>query len=184
MTDTQSRFPDTEISPELFRDPYGEEQLDVSRDAFEAMLAEHQTISGDIKEGEIVKARVLRTTESTVILEFGFKSEGAVPLDEFKDADEIEPGDEVEVLLESLEDDDGVVVLSKKKADFLRVWELIKEAYESDQPVKGILTRKIKGGVTVDIRVQTHVLRIVLLHGRRAAAILWARRVVEHLPWH
>ncbi len=140
-----------EISPELLHDPYGEEPLDVSRDDFEAMLADHQTARGDIKEGEIVKARVLRTTDSSVILEFGFKSEGAVPIDEFKDAEAVSPGQEVEVLLESLEDDDGVVVLSKKKADFLRVWELIKDAYESDRPVKGLLTRKIKGGVTVDI---------------------------------
>ena len=140
-----------EISSELLHDPYGEEPLDISRDDFEAMLADHQTARGDIKEGEIVKARVLRTTDASVILEFGFKSEGAVPLDEFKDTDAVEPGQEVEVLLESLEDDDGVVVLSKKKADFLRVWELIKDAYESDRPVEGLLTRKIKGGVTVDI---------------------------------
>ena len=56
-----------------------------------------------------------------------------------------------EVLLESLEDDDGIVVLSKKKADFLRVWEKIREAHEADEPVEGMLARKIKGGVTVDI---------------------------------
>ena len=144
-------LPSDEISPELLHDTYGEEVLDISRDAFEAMLDEHRTAGGDIREGQIVKARVLRITESTVILEFGFKSEGAVPLDEFKDPDEVVPGQEVEVLLESLEDDDGVVVLSKKKADFLRVWELIKDAHENDRPVKGLLTRKIKGGVTVDI---------------------------------
>ena len=106
---------------------------------------------GDVREGEIVHAKVLRVTESMVILEFGFKSEGAVPLDEFKDRDAIEPGQEVEVLLESLEDDDGIVVLSKKKADFLRVWEKIREAHEADEPVEGMLARKIKGGVTVDI---------------------------------
>ena len=140
-----------DISPELFHDPFGQEVLDVSRADFEALLDAHQTARGDIREGQIVKARVLRTTEATVILEFGFKSEGAVSLDEFKDAGTIEPGQEVEVLLESLEDDDGVVVLSKKKADFLRVWELIRDAYDNDQPVKGLLSRKIKGGVTVDI---------------------------------
>ena len=140
-----------EISPELIHDPFGEEILDVSRDDFEAMLDEHRTAAGDIREGQIVRARVLRITEATVILEFGFKSEGAVPLDEFKEPDAIEVGQDVEVLLESLEDEDGVVVLSKKKADFLRVWELIKDAYENDRPVKGLLTRKIKGGVTVDI---------------------------------
>jgi small subunit ribosomal protein S1 len=60
-------------------------------------------------------------------------------------------GEDIEVLLESLEDDDGAVVLSKKKADFLRVWEKIREAHEDDRPVKGTLVRKIKGGVTVDL---------------------------------
>ena len=145
-----SLIPD-ELSPELLNDPFGEEEMDITRIAFEDMLAQHQTASGDIREGEIVKARVLSVSDNSVILEFGFKSEGAVSRDEFKDADGLEAGQEVEVLLESLEDDDGIVVLSKKKADFLRVWELIKEAYENDRPVEGVLTRKIKGGVTVDI---------------------------------
>jgi small subunit ribosomal protein S1 len=137
------------ISPELFHDPYGEEPTSRSREEFEALLVEFSEDFKHIKEGEIVKARVLRVSESFVILEFGFKSEGSVALDEFKEAPEV--GDEVEVLLESLEDDDGVVVLSKKKADFLRVWEKIREAHEADRPVKGTLVRKIKGGVTVDI---------------------------------
>ena len=139
------------ISPELHADPYGEEELDISSADFEALLSEHAITMGDFREGEIVKAKVLRVTDTMVILEFGFKSEGAVALDEFKDRDTIEAGQEVEVLLESLEDDDGIVVLSKKKADFLRVWEKIREAHEADEPVEGMLTRKIKGGVTVDI---------------------------------
>ncbi|MCH7856395.1 MAG: 30S ribosomal protein S1 [Gemmatimonadetes bacterium] len=139
------------ISPELLSDPYGEEVLDISAADFEALLSDHADVMGDFREGEIVHAKVLRVTDSMVILEFGFKSEGAVPLDEFKDRDSIAPGQEVEVLLESLEDDDGIVVLSKKKADFLRVWEKIREAHEADEPVEGMLARKIKGGVTVDI---------------------------------
>jgi len=137
------------ISPELFNDPYGEEQLDTSKEEFEAMLSKFSGEFQDFREGEIVNAKVLRVTSSSVILEFGFKSEGAVPLDEFKEPPE--SGTEIEVLLESLEDDDGVVVLSKKKADFLRVWEKIREAHEADRPVKGTLVRKIKGGVTVDL---------------------------------
>ena len=139
------------ISPELFHDPYGEEEMDLSRDDFEAVLEEFGGEMQDAREGEIVTARILSITDTTVILEFGFKSEGAVPLDEFKDPSALSPGDEVDVLLESLEDDDGVVILSKRKADFLRVWERIKDAYEADQPVRGTLARKIKGGVTVDL---------------------------------
>jgi len=136
---------------DLYSDPYGEEEFDLSRDDFEAILSQHQDTFGEVKEGEIVQAKVLRITDASVILDFGFKSEGAVSKEEFKDADSIEVGQEVEVLLESLENEDGVVVLSKKKADFLRVWEKIKEAHEADRPVEGMLVRKIKGGVTVDL---------------------------------
>jgi small subunit ribosomal protein S1 len=140
---------DTGIDPLLKYDPYGQEELDISRDEFAAMLGEYEEDFAGIREGEIVKASVLDVTETAVILEFGFKSEGSVARDEFKDVPE--KGEEVEVLLESLEDDDGIVVLSKKKADFLRVWEKIKDAYEDDRPVRGTLVRKIKGGVTVDL---------------------------------
>jgi small subunit ribosomal protein S1 len=141
----------TGISPELSMDPYGEEELDISRGDFESLLADFAGDLQDVREGEIVSARILKITSGAVILEFGFKSEGAVPLDEFKNPEELTVGDEVDVLLESLEDDDGVVVLSKRKADFLRVWEKIKAAHEEDRPVKGVLARKIKGGVTVDL---------------------------------
>jgi small subunit ribosomal protein S1 len=74
-----------------------------------------------------------------------------VPLEEFKDPQNLQVGDEVEVFLEHLEDQDGAVVLSKKKADFMRVWEKIRVAHESDQPVEGTLTKKIKGGVVVNL---------------------------------
>jgi small subunit ribosomal protein S1 len=120
-------------------------------DEYDDMLAMYDDTLSDIVEGEIVKAKVLRKTDTAVILDVGFKSEGAVPLDEFRDPDELQPGDEVEVFLESLEDQEGVVVLSKKKADFLRVWEKIKSAYDNDETVPGALKRKIKGGVTVDL---------------------------------
>ena len=104
-----------------------------------------------IDEGEIVKSKVLEIRDNMVILDIGFKSEGAVPLEEFKDHPDLKAGDEVEVLLEHLEDQEGSVVLSKKKADFMRVWERIRQAYENDQPVEGTLVKKIKGGVVVDL---------------------------------
>ncbi|HEX9938816.1 MAG TPA: 30S ribosomal protein S1 [Longimicrobium sp.] len=130
-------------------DLWDEDEYDAEE--YEAMLEMYDDTLTNIEEGEIVQARVLRVTDKAVILDLGFKSEGAVSRDEFKDPDALQIGDEVEVFLENLEDEDGVVVLSKKKADFLRVWEKIKEAYESGTAVKGILTRKIKGGVTVDL---------------------------------
>jgi len=130
-------------------DLYDEEEY--SDEEYEAMLEMYGDTLTNIEEGEIVKARVLRVTDKAVILDLGFKSEGAVGRDEFKDPDSLQVGDEVEVFLENLEDEDGVVVLSKKKADFLRVWEQIRVAYENNAAVEGVLTRKIKGGVTVDL---------------------------------
>src|ERR687885_660377 len=116
-----------------------------------AMIEMYQGTLASIDEGEIVKSKVLEIRDNMVILDIGFKSEGAVPLEEFKDHPDLKPGDEVEVLLEHLEDQEGSVVLSKKKADFMRVWERIRQAYENDQPVEGTLVKKIKGGVVVDL---------------------------------
>jgi small subunit ribosomal protein S1 len=120
-------------------------------DEYEELLDLYEDTLSDIAEGEIVQARVLRKTDASVILDVGFKSEGAVDLEEFRDPEELKPGDEVEVFLESLEDEEGVVVLSKKKADFLRVWEKIKAAYDNDEPVPGSIKHSIKGGAMVDL---------------------------------
>ncbi len=143
--------PRGDSSFELSEDPRDDDDPSMSRDDFGTMLQDFQSGIQEVREGEIVQAKVVRVTDTTVILEFGFKSEGAVPREEFRDNEALAPGYEVEVLLESLEDDDGVVVLSKKKADFLRVWEKIREAYESGSPIEGKLVRKIKGGMTVDL---------------------------------
>lgn len=133
------------LRPELY------DEDDYSPDELESMMAMYNGTMASIEEGEIVKSRVLDIRDNMVVLDIGFKSEGTIPLEEFKDMPELKPGDEVEVLLEHLEDMEGSVVLSKKKADFMRVWERIRVAYESDQPVAGILTKKIKGGVVVDL---------------------------------
>jgi small subunit ribosomal protein S1 len=132
------------VRPDLYDEGYSDEQ-------YEEMLKLYEGTLQSIAEGEIVRSKVLRVTDTHVILDVGFKSEGAVPIEEFKDPQSVKPGDEVEVFLEDLENQDGAVVLSKKKADFMRVWERIRQAYESDQPVQGTLVKKIKGGVVVDL---------------------------------
>jgi small subunit ribosomal protein S1 len=123
---------------------YSAEEIATMSEMYEGTLS-------NIEEGEIVKSKVLRVTDAAVILDVGFKSEGAVAIDEFKDPKSLKEGDEVEVYLEHLEDQEGAVVLSKKKADFMRVWEKIREAFEKDEPVSGSLVKKIKGGVVVDL---------------------------------
>src|SRR6266581_2464051 len=122
-----------------------------SSDEIAKMTELYEGTLSNIEEGEIVKSKVLRVTDTAVILDVGFKSEGAVAIDEFKDARSLKEGDVVEVFLEHLEDQEGAVVLSKKKADFMRVWERIREAHEKDEAVSGTLVKKIKGGVVVDL---------------------------------
>src|SRR6266536_733616 len=122
-----------------------------SSDEIEKMTLLYEGTLSNIQEGEIVKSKVLRVTDTAVILDVGFKSEGAVAIDEFKDPKSLKEGDEIEVFLEHLEDQEGAVVLSKKKADFMRVWERIREAHEKDEGVTGTLVKKIKGGVVVDL---------------------------------
>jgi len=127
------------------------DEEEYSEEEYEDMLSMYEDTLKNIEEGEIVKATVLRVTDSAAILDLGFKSEGSVPLDEFRSPGEVEAGQEVDVFLEKLEDQEGIVVLSKKKADFLRVWEQIKEAFDADESIRGIIKKKVKGGVTVDI---------------------------------
>jgi small subunit ribosomal protein S1 len=152
LTERQKRDKQKSIlRPLANRRPELYDEDEYSSDEFEAMMDMYNGTLASIEEGEIVKSKVLEIRENMVVLDIGFKSEGTVPLEEFKDMPDLKPGDEVEVLLEHLEDQEGSVVLSKKKADFMRVWERIRLAYENDQPVEGTLVKKIKGGVVVDL---------------------------------
>ncbi|MBV6520803.1 MAG: 30S ribosomal protein S1 [Gemmatimonadaceae bacterium] len=140
-----------ELRPLANRRPELYDEDEYTSAEYEQMMEMYNGTLASIDEGEIVKSRVLEIRENMVVLDIGFKSEGTIPLEEFKDMPDLKVGDEVDVLLEHLEDQEGSVVLSKKKADFMRVWERIRVAYESDQPVEGTLVKKIKGGVVVDL---------------------------------
>jgi small subunit ribosomal protein S1 len=116
----------------------------------EMMAMYDESISG-IKEGQVVEGRVVSTTPNEVLVDIGFKSEGSIPIKEFSDPDTIQVGQEIEVYLESVEDQDGQIVLSKQKADFMRVWDIIKDAHDTGNTVQGRLMRRIKGGIVVDL---------------------------------
>ncbi len=105
----------------------------------------------NLEEGEIVKGRVLSVDDKDVLVDIGFKSEGIIPMSEFPDPSAIKVGDEIEVYLEKMENQDGLVVLSKQRADFVKVWDKVKDAAEKGEVVQGRLLRKIKGGVVVDL---------------------------------
>lgn len=104
-----------------------------------------------IEEGQVVRGKILRITEKEVIVDVNFKSEGIIPISEFKNVHEFKPGDEIDVFLEQVEDSEGQIILSKSRADFLKVWDRIYKSYENQETVEGRLIRRIKGGVVVDL---------------------------------
>ncbi|TMQ70234.1 MAG: 30S ribosomal protein S1 [Candidatus Eisenbacteria bacterium] len=115
------------------------------------MLSHYEDSMRSLGEGEIVRGTVLAVDEKEVLVDVGFKSEGVIALSEFPDPSSIKVGDTIDVFLEKMENQDGLVVLSKQRADFVRVWDRVKEAYDEGKVAEGKLVRKIKGGVVVDL---------------------------------
>ena len=115
---------------------------------FEASLAE-----GDLgKEGEIVTGTVVQVARDSVIIDIGGKSEGVIPLSEFAEPASVKAGDKVDVFIESRENDDGLVTISKEKADKMKVWDEISSACERDELIEGTISQRVKGGLSVLIR--------------------------------
>src|SRR5207237_1204822 len=111
----------------------------------------------NIAEGEVVKGTVLKVTASEVIVDVGYKSEGIIPVDEFVDETgpiTVQPGDIVDVLLERTEDREGYVVLSREKAEKMKIWDEVEKAYAERKVVIGRVIERIKGGLAVDIGVR------------------------------
>lgn len=107
----------------------------------------------EFKEGTIVKGTIIEIRPQVVLVDIGYKSEGTIMASEFED-EEIEVGDEVEVLLEKLENDEGMVVLSKEKAAHKQNWEKIVRVYEDGGLVRGKVKSVVKGGLTVNVGVE------------------------------
>jgi len=108
----------------------------------------------DFREGSIVKGRILEVRNREVLVDIGYKSEGVIPSSEFDDVDSLEVGEEVEVLLERLENDEGMVILSKAKAAYRQNWEKIVKVFQGDGLIKGKVRSVVKGGLTVNIGVE------------------------------
>ena len=105
----------------------------------------------EITEEEIVKGTIVAISNKDVTIDVGFKSEGIVSKLEFKDEEELEVGDEVEVYLENIEDKMGQLILSKRKADVLRIWDKIYDSIENDTIINGKIINRVKGGMTVSL---------------------------------
>jgi len=142
---TQTFDPKEIINSELL------EEDEYSPEAMLEMIQTYEQSLSEIKEGQIVKGRVVNLLENEVLVDVGFKSEGTIPLSEFRDLDSVQVGDTFDVYLESIENQDGLIALSKEKADFLKVWDDIKFAFDNGRIVHGVVDRRIKGGLVVDL---------------------------------
>jgi small subunit ribosomal protein S1 len=112
-------------------------------------------VSGDIEEGEVVRGHVVEVRDSEILVDIGYKSEGTIAIEEFRHAGSLpKVGDEIEVYLESKEDNEGLIVLSKDKADKIKVWDAISKAHDSGTPVDGRVVEVVKGGLAVDVGVR------------------------------
>jgi len=126
-------------------------------DSYEMMDQLYGNTLKDIQEGEVVEGRVVKISAEYVLIDVGYKSEGQIPIREFQDETggvSIQVNDKVDVLLERREDEEGLIVLSKTKADQAKVWDKIGKVYENDETIEGRVISRIKGGLSVEIGVR------------------------------
>jgi small subunit ribosomal protein S1 len=137
--------------------PMRSDEESVDPEEYARLLDIYDSSFRNIAEGEVVKGTVLKVTASEVIVDVGYKSEGIIAVDEFLDEQgqvTVQPGDTVDVLLERTEDRDGYVVLSREKAEKMKIWDEVEKAYAERKVVIGRVIERIKGGLAVDIGVR------------------------------
>jgi small subunit ribosomal protein S1 len=186
------------------RNALGEPRQGGGEDAAEERMEDWygDNVSTEFEEGEVVRGRVVHVGSGEVLVDVGYKSEGAIPIEEFHRAGKLPAvGDEIDVYLEAKEDSEGLIVLSKDKADKIRVWDAITQAYEKGAPVEGRVVEVVKGGLAVDVGVkaflpgsqvdlrpvknlagmmgQTIRAKVIKLNRRRGNVVLSRRSVLE-----
>lgn len=122
-------------------------------DEYNEMMGMYENTLNEIEEKEIVTGRIVSIDEKYVVIDIGFKSEGIIAVNEFpsKILENMGPGDEVDVFLDRVEDKEGQLILSRRKADILQAWEKIEASHETGEIVEGLIKRRIKGGMVVDL---------------------------------
>ena len=111
----------------------------------------------DFKVGDVVSGSVVEVQSDYVLVDINYKSEGLIPINEFRVVDgvrQVKAGDLVEVLIDRIENENGMIALSKDKADMLRAWTDISKAAENEEIIEGTVVAKVKGGLSVDIGVK------------------------------
>lgn len=122
-----------------------------SEEEFKKYIELYEKTFNVIKENEIVKGKIVAISDNDILIDIGFKSDGRVSLDEFLHPEDLRIDDEVEIFVEKIEDKEGQLVLSRKRADAIRNWERIVQAKSGDEIIDGKIVRRIKGGFVVDL---------------------------------
>jgi len=137
-------------------DLLGDDSGELSQEEYEKLLGLYDDTLRNLSEGQVVKGRVVKILANEVIVDVGYKSEGMIDIDEFttRDGLNVSEGDEIEVLLEKTENKEGYLVLSKEKAEKMKVWERVEAAYREGVPITGRIVDRIKGGLAVDIGIR------------------------------
>jgi len=128
-----------------------------SGESMEAVMNLYEESFKRFAEGEVVTGRIISVDKDHVLVDIGYKSEGQIRIQEFKDEEgniTAQVGDTVEVMVEWWDDEDERVVLSKEKASNIKIWDAIKKCYDEDGTIKGVISTRVKGGFSVDIGVQ------------------------------
>lgn len=129
-----------------------DDEAPADKSAQEEMVELYEHSMKHIQEGEIIRGHIVGLEKDVVLVDVGFKSEGSISREEFPDrGKELKVGDEIDVYLETTEDNDGLVVLSKEKALKIKIWDELTRAFENNEPVEGEIQNRIKGGLTVDV---------------------------------
>src|SRR5215510_6625242 len=180
----------------------GRKEGDTAEERMEDWFRDSPGTTSEFEEGEVVRGRVVHVGSSEVLVDVGYKSEGAIPIEEFHRSGSLpKVGDEIEVYLEAKEDAEGLIVLSKDKADKIKVWDVITRAHERGAPVEGRVVEVVKGGLAVDVGVkaflpgsqvdlrplknlasmvgQTVRAKVIKLNRRRGNVVLSRRAVLE-----
>ena len=122
-----------------------------SEDEFLSLAQLYADSFTNVREGELIKGTIVSVQNDHVIVDVGFKSEGSIPIFEFGEDPELIIGSEIEVVLENVEDQYGNLILSKERADFLKIWDRVMNAYETGEILEGKIIKRIKGGMIVDL---------------------------------
>ena len=130
--------------------------MDMDNEDMASLMEMYEESFKRFAEGEVVRGRIISVDKDHVLVDIGYKSEGQIRINEFKDDNgdvNVQVGDTVEVMVEWWDEENEVVILSKEKAAKVKVWDEIKKAYENEEPVEGVIVNRVKGGFSVDIGI-------------------------------